>query len=172
MPHRFTSFDARRDFIHSAPRSAGDDPHAELAAWLATADFALGASGAGDTCSVLVLVDEGRSAMRVFAIPDAKIGETMRSDLDRAHGANAELFFTADLAPEQFAGMLWFLSLTDVQGMRSIRDDLESEIPSYDVAVDWPAVDAAWGTWTQYEIGAGASLPGPVSRIYAANHAP
>jgi hypothetical protein len=172
MSHRLPDHCVRRDFLHAVPASAGDDSTDALRRWLATADFLLAERVGDATCSVLVLVSEESDEIEVYAVPDAEIGASMRADLDRAHRANFELFFTADLAPEQFAGVLWFLSATDVEGVRGLRGDLEAEIAQYDVAIDWPAVDAAWGSWTKHRLESGASPPGRVSRIYTANYAP
>lgn len=171
MAHRFTDPSARRTFFKAAPGSTASDG---LAPWLETAGFSLGATAEGGSpCSVLVVVGEQPATLTVFAIPDGSIDEAMRADLDRAHRANFGLFFTHDLEPQQFAGVLWCLTLTDTAGVRGLREDLEGEISSYDTApIDWPAVDAAWGTWKQHEVVAGAGLPGPVTRIYAINHAP
>jgi hypothetical protein len=172
MPHPIPDHVERKDFFSAAPPSTGDDSTGALRAWLATADFLLGDTGRGDSCSVLVLVCEESDELSVYAIPDTEISEAMRADLDRAHRANFELFFTGDLDPQQFAGALWCLSLTEVEGARSLRQDLEAEIAGYDTPIDWPAVDAAWGTWVRHELQRGGALPGPVSHIYAGNYAP
>lgn len=172
MAHPLPDHTARKHFFGAAPPTTGDDSTGALRSWLATAEFPLGATGPGTSCTVLVLICEESDELSVYAIPDAEIPETMRADLDRAHRANFELFFTGDLAPEQFAGALWFLSLTDVEGVRGLRGDLEGEIAGYDTPIDWSAVDAAWGSWTRHEVQPGGGLPGPVSHIYAANYAP
>ncbi|MCA9574788.1 MAG: hypothetical protein R3B40_07100 [Polyangiales bacterium] len=165
-------FDQLRNLIKSSPRSTGPDIDQRAREWLATADVEVTAGPEDGAPIVLAVlgVDEDCEA-RIFALPAGLLDEQAHADLAAVHGRYFEWFFTADLAPEQFAGAFRFCSGSSTEPdifaeqVEELRGDVEAE----GLEIDLDALVASAGAWNEHAIASGATLSGPITHVYTAN---
>lgn len=159
-----------RNFLDAHPAtSGGDDYDATIRAWLATGEIEVEA-GDGPPCTIVVTLVDYDGALHAYAIPNTQLDDQAHRDLDAVSGACFEWHFNGDLAPEQFAGAFrLFGGPTDEldvfeEQIEELREEMEDDAPD----MDWDALRASAGSWNQYAIEPGATLPGPITRSYTA----
>ena len=158
-----------RTLIRSTPGPTGPEIDAQARAWLGSHGFEL-APGDGDPVALVVFAVDADADFMAFALPRHVLDEQAHRDLAALHRAAFEHFFTADLAPEQFAGALRICGGTTSEPdvFDDQIEDLRAEIEDQGIELDYDALRRTAGTWNEYRISSGATLPGPISHVYSA----